>query len=152
MIRVNIEINCKFWFNKIKNPTKYINKRLKKISKNIPFLKKKNLIFTILLTNSSSMKKLNKQFRNNNKPTDVLAFPNFSTKNLKFAKKNNIYLGDIATCYEIINTRSNKNSFNLEFDKTWVHGFLHLIGFDHVKNRDHFKMQKTEKKILNSFT
>ena len=36
-----------------------------------------------------------------------------------------------------------------EFDKVWVHGFLHLIGYDHVKNKDYIKMNKVEKRILN---
>ena len=36
-----------------------------------------------------------------------------------------------------------------ELDKAWVHGFLHLIGYDHVKNKDYIKMNKIEKRILN---
>ena len=43
-----------------------------------------------------------------------------------------------------------KNNFLLEFDKAWVHGLLHLIGYNHVQNKDYFKMNKIEKKILNS--
>ena len=61
-----------------------------------------------------------------------------------------IYLGDIATSYEIIKSRSKKNNFLLEFDKAWIHGLLHLMGYNHVKNRDYFKMNKIEKKILDS--
>ena len=152
MIRVNVEVNSKHWYEKIENPKKYFNKKLKKISKVIPRLQEKNIIFTILLTNSLNMKKLNKKFRNQNKSTDVLSFPNFSAKNLKFSQKENIYIGDIATCYEIIKIRSKKYSFHLEFDKAWVHGFLHLVGFNHIKNKDYFKMNRIEKKILNSFT
>ena len=49
----------------------------------------------------------------------------------------------------IINNRSKKNNFILEFDKVWVHGLLHLIGYDHVKDKDYLKMNKSEKKILN---
>ena len=150
MIRVNVEINSKSWHKKIKDPKKYLNKKLKKIVKIISFLKSKNLIFTILLTNSSNMKKLNKEFRNCNKPTDVLSFPTFSLKDLKLIKKKKIYLGDIATSYEIINSRSKKNFFYKEFDKVWIHGLLHLIGYDHVRNRDYYKMNKIEKRILSS--
>ena len=78
-----------------------------------------------------------------------MSFPFFSSKNLSLVKENNIYIGDIAVCYEIINKRSKKNSFILEFDKVWVHGFLHLLGYDHIKNKDYFKMSKFEKRILN---
>jgi len=152
MIRVNVEVNTKFWYKKIKNPNKYFSKKIKKISKIIPHIKGKNIIFTILLTNSLNMKKLNKKFRNRNKSTDVLSFPYFSSNNLKLPHKKSIYVGDIATCYEIINIRSKKNNFQLEFDKAWVHGFLHLLGFDHIKNKDYSKMKEIEKKILNLFT
>ena len=43
-----------------------------------------------------------------------------------------------------------KKNFLLEFDKAWVHGLLHLIGYSHIKNKDYFKMDKIEKRILNS--
>ena len=149
MIKVNVEVDFKPWLNKIKNPKKYFNKRLKQVSKAVSFLKKKNKIFTILLTNSLSIKKLNKKFRNKNKATDVLSFPYFSFKNLKLLKEKNVYIGDIAISYEIINTRSNNSNFFLEFDKVWIHGFLHLIGHNHLKNKDYFRMNKIEKIILN---
>ena len=101
------------------------------------------------MTNSFNLKKLNKKFRKKNKPTDVLSFPTFEKKNIRFLKQKNYYVGDIAISYEIINSRSIKNNFQSEFDKVWVHGLLHLLGFDHIKNKDYFKMQKIEKRILN---
>ena len=152
MIKANVEVSGKLWHKKIKNPKKYFYKKLKKISKLLPHLKGKNITFTILLTNSLNIKKLNKKFRNRNKPTDVLSFPEFSPNNFKLIKKKNIYIGDIAICYEIINIRSNKNNFIFEFDKAWVHGFLHLMGYNHIKNKDYFKMNKIEEKILNLIT
>tara|TARA_B100000029_G_scaffold65921_1_gene58827 strand:- start:2234 stop:2692 length:459 start_codon:yes stop_codon:yes gene_type:complete len=151
MIKVNVEINSKSWRKKIKNPKKYFDKKLKKMQKILKFLRGKEITFTILLTDSSNMKKLNKKFRNRNKPTDVLSFPFLSNSNFKLIREKKIYIGDIAISYEIVNFRSKKNNFFQEFDKVWVHGFLHLIGYDHVKNKDYFKMNKFEKKILNSF-
>ena len=151
MIKVNVKIGSKPWYKKIKNSKSYFSLKLKKISKKIYYLKKKNITFTIFLTNSITMKKLNKKFRNKNRYTDVLSFPNFSIKNLKLPKEKNIYIGDIAVCYQIINKRSKNSNFKLEFDKAWVHGFLHLLGFDHMKNKDYFKMNKIENKILSSF-
>ena len=150
MIKVNVEINNKSWHKKIKNPKKYFIKKLKKISKIVKFFNSKNVIFTILLTNSSNMKKLNKKFRRKNKSTDVLSFPFFSPKNLKLVRGKKIYIGDIAASYEIINSRSKRNNFFLEFDKVWIHGLLHLVGYQHVKNNDYFKMNKVEKRILDS--
>ena len=150
MIKVNVAVNYKFWHKKIKNPKKYFNKKLKKIPKIAKFFKGKNVTFTILLTNSLNMKKLNSKFRNHNKPTDVLSFPFFSSSGLKSIEQKNFYIGDIATSYEIINYKSKKNNFFLEFDKAWVHGLLHLIGYDHIRHQDYYKMNKIEKRILNS--
>ena len=150
MIKVNVEVNNKSWHKRIKNPKKYFSKKLKKISKIIPSLKRKNITFTILLTNSLKMKKLNKKFRKKNKSTDVLSFPSFSQKKLKVTKEKKIYLGDIAASYEIIKSRVRNDNFLQEFDKVWVHGLLHLAGYDHIKNQDYYKMIKIEKRILNS--
>mgnify|MGYP000925484375 FL=1 len=150
MIKVNVEVNNKSWHKKIKNQKKYFIKKLKKISKIVKFFKGKNITFTILLTSSLNMKKLNKKFRNRNKSTDVLSFPFLSSNNLKFTKQKKFYIGDVATSYEIINSRSKKDNFLLEFDKAWVHGLLHLMGYNHVQNKDYFKMNKIEKRILNS--
>ena len=148
MIKVNVEVNSKSWHKKIKNPKRYFNKKLKKISKIVKFFKGKDITFTILLTTSFNMKKLNQKFRSRNKPTDILSFPFLSSNNLKFIKQKKFYIGDLAISYEIINFRSKKSNFLLEFDKVWVHGLLHLIGYNHVKNKDYFKMNKIEKKIL----
>ena len=152
MINVNVEVNSKPWRKKIKHPKKYFNQKLKKISKIVKFFRGKNITFTILLTNSSKMKKLNKKFRKRNKSTDVLSFPFFSPNNLKSIKEKNFYIGDIAASYEIIESRSKKNNFLLEFDKVWIHGLLHLVGYNHIKNSDYFKMSMIEKRILNSIT
>ena len=150
MIKVNVEVNNKSWNKKIKNPKRYFSKKVKKISEIVKFFKKKDITFTILLTSSLNMRKLNKKFRNRNKPTDILSFPSLPANNIKFIKEKKFYIGDLAASYEIINFRSKKSNFLLEFDKVWVHGLLHLIGYNHVKNKDYFEMNKVEKKILNS--
>ena len=149
MIKVNVEINNKSWHKKIKNPKKYFNIKLKKVSKMLKIFENKNVTFTILLTNSLNMKKLNKKFRKKNKSTDILSFPAFSKKKLKSIKEKKIYIGDLAASYEIIHARAEKANFFREFDKVWVHGLLHLIGYDHIRNKDYYKMHKIEKRILN---
>jgi len=77
-----------------------------------------------------------------------LSFPFSSKQDLKLKKEKNIYIGDIAVCYEIIKKRSKKTDFFLEFNKVWVHGLLHLIGYNHIKNKDYIKMAKIEEKII----
>ena len=144
MIKANVVLDTSIWKKKIKKPNVYIRKRLNLLSKLSPF-KKKIHEFTILLTNNKKMKSLNNQFRKKNKATDVLSFP----FNHKFTK--NSYLGDIAISYEIVNKRSNKSNFFLEFDKMWIHGYLHILGHDHDKLRNFKKMNKKENLILNYF-
>ena len=149
MIKVNVAINNKSWHKKIKHPKKYFNQKLKKISKIIKFFRNRNITFTILLTNSLNMKKLNNKFRKLNQSTDILSFPSFSPKKLKLMKEKKIYIGDLAVSYEIVNSKSKKKNFFVEFDKVWIHGLLHLAGYDHIEDRDYYKMNKIEKKILN---
>ena len=142
MIKCNIVLDTKIWIKKIKKPDNYFKLRLKKLSK-FHFFRNKNHEFTILLTDNIKMKKLNLKFRNKNKITDVLSFP------LKIKSKNKLYVGDIAISFEIINKRSKSSFFDLEFDKMWIHGYLHLIGYDHKNLNDYKKMLKKEKTILN---
>ena len=145
MIKANVILDNFKWKKKIKNPSLYFKKKLKKLSKIRNFSKKKQE-FSILLTNNAKMKNLNNKFRNKNKPTDVLSFP------LNNFLKKNIYIGDIAISYEIINQRSKKTNFFLEFDKIWIHGYLHLIGYDHKNLKNFEKMLKKENLILKNFS
>ena len=144
MIKANVISGYSNWKKIIKKPNDYLEKRLKILSKKPLFLKK-NHEFSVLLTNDKKMKYLNLKFRKKNKPTDVLSFP------IKIKEKKKLYVGDIAISYEIIKERSKKTNFFFEFDKMWIHGYLHLIGHDHKKLNDYKKMFKKEKLILNYF-
>ena len=146
MTSVNVVLDYYLWKKKIKNPKIYIKKKLVKLNQ-LNLFKKKSKNHTIFLTNNRKMKILNRKFRNRNKPTDVLSFP----FNNKINYKKNMYLGDIAISYEIINERSKNSNFFIEFDKMWVHGYLHLLGHNHKKKKDFIKMKKLEDLILNYF-
>ncbi len=144
MIKANVISGYSNWKKIIKKPNDYLKKRLKILSKK-PLFVKKNHEFSILLTNNKKMKYLNLKFRKKNKSTDVLSFP------IKIKEKKRLYLGDIAISFEIIKKRSKKTNFFFEFDKMWIHGYLHLIGYDHKKLNDFKKMFKREKLILKYF-
>ena len=150
MINAEVVLDYRLWKNKIKNPKIYFRKKLNKLSKFIN-LKKGSKNFTILLTNNNKMKYLNNKFCNKNKITDVLSFPFLEKFELRKTREKNLYLGDIAVSYQFVNNRSKSSSFELEFDKMWVHGYLHLLGYDHKKNKDYYKMNKIEEKILKYF-
>ena len=144
MIKANIIIDNYKWKSRIKNPSYYFKKRLKELSKTIN-IKNKSQEFSILLTDNKKMKGLNYKFRKKNKPTDVLSFP------IKVILRKKFYIGDIAISFEIINKRSKKSNFLDEFDKSWVHGYLHLVGYDHKKLKDFKKMNNKETLILKNF-
>ena len=140
MIRANVILDYYKWKNKIKNPINYLKKKINKLNK-INTFKKKKQEFSVLLTSNKKMKALNFKFRKKNKTTDVLSFP--------LRSKENVYIGDIAISFEIINHRSKNSNFFLELDKMWIHGYFHLIGYDHKKIKDFKKMNKKENLVLN---
>ncbi len=140
MIKANVILDYFKWKNKIKNPNNYLKKKIRKLSK-IPYFKRKNQEFSILLTSNKKMKSLNFKFRKKNKPTDVLSFESHYKT----------YIGDIAISYEIVNKRSKQSNFLIEFDKMWIHGYFHLNGYDHKKLKDYKRMTKKENFVLNYF-
>ena len=98
-----------------------------------------------MLSNNKNIKKLNKKFRNKNKVTDVLSFPSEKRLNIKKSP----YIGDIVISYEFINKP--KTLSVLEFKnrviKVFIHGFLHLLGYDHIRLNDFKSMLIEEEKI-----
>ncbi|MFL2887022.1 MAG: rRNA maturation RNase YbeY [Candidatus Pelagibacter sp.] len=144
MIKANVILDHYKWKNKIKNPNNYFKKKVNKLNKIDSFQKTKHE-FSIFLTNNKKMKGLNFKFRKKNKSTDVLSFP------FHPIEKKNPYIGDIAISFEIVNKRSKKSNFFLELDKMWIHGYFHLIGYDHKKLKDFKKMNNKENFVLNCF-
>ena len=144
MIKANVILDNSNWKKKIKNPSNYFKNKLRKLSK-ISSFRRKKYEFSVLLTSNERMKKLNIKFRKKNKPTDVLSFP------LRYESRNNIYIGDIAISFEIVNRRSKFTNFFLELDKMWIHGYFHLIGYDHKNIKDFKKMSKKENLVLKNF-
>jgi len=147
MININVFSEEKAWSKRIKNKNLFFRKICKAFPKKYKFLNKK-VSLTLLLSNNKNIKKLNKIFRNKNKSTDILSFP--LNKKIKISKKT--YLGDIIISYNFMNKPKSQNFklFREKVAKTFIHGFLHLLGFDHMKNKDFIKMSKEEERIYNS--
>ena len=147
MISVEVLSEDKNWSSKIKKKNFFFNSVCKLFPKKYQF-KNKKVFFTLLLSNNQNIKKLNKKFRNKNKSTDVLSFP--FQKKIRFQKKS--YLGDIIISYNFMNKPKNQNNnlFKDKVIKTFIHGFLHLLSFDHIKLKDYKKMFKEEQKIYQS--
>ena len=148
MISVNVLVDHKKWKKNLNKPQLFFDKIIKRFPKKYSY-SNKNVNFTLLLSNNTNIKKLNYKFRKKNNNKDVLSFPSFIKTDLKKElKKKEIYLGDIIISYQYI-FPNNKN-FILEM--TFIHGFLHLLGFDHKKFKDFKIMNKEENKILNSIS
>ena len=101
----------------------------------------------MLLSNNRSIKRLNKKFRKKNKPTDVLSFP-FQEK---FKISNETHIGDIIISYNFMVKKEKKRLkfFKKNVLKTFIHAYLHLLGFNHLKSHEFKKMQKEEEYIYN---
>ena len=141
MIKVNVFSEEKSWSKKLKNKDIFFKKICEAFPKKYKFLNKK-VTFTLLLSNNKNIKKLNKIFRDKNIPTDILSFP--LDKNVKISK--NTYLGDIIISYNYLNKPRSQDLklFKEKVVKIFIHGFLHLLDFDHKTNKDYSKMLKEE--------
>jgi len=147
MININVFSNEKAWSKKIKKKELFFKKICKAFPKKYRFSDKK-VSLTLMLSNNKNIKKLNRIFRKKNKATDILSFP--FEKNSKII--NGTYIGDIIISYNFINKPKSQKLkyFKEKLIKMFIHGFLHLVGFDHVKDKDFKKMEKEEQQIYKS--
>mgnify|MGYP001391327567 CR=1 FL=1 len=150
MIKINVITNNIKWSNYIKDPNSYLDRKIRKLNLKYKKFSKNKIFCTILLSNNLEIKKLNKKFRKKNKSTDVLSFPFYTKFELqkKLKEEKEIYLGDIIVNLEMIREKKKIRNFKIEFDKLWIHGLVHLFGYDHKKDKDFLKMNEIEKKYF----
>ena len=148
MFKINIVTEDLRWKKEVPMIEKILKKNFKKTFNFLGYVaKKQNLEISVLLTNKEAMKKLNKNFRKIKKDTDVLSFPNYEKK--FFLKEKNIkdlYLGDLAFSYDFI--KKQKFDFLNYINKIFIHGCLHLIGYEHNNLKSYRVMSLVEKKLL----
>ena len=119
-------------------------------------LKNLNLYISITLTTPSNIRKLNKEYRNIDKETDVLSFPMFEKYEIdKMVEKQEKQpleetIGDIVISVERVEEQAKEygHSFERELSYMLVHGFYHLMGYDHIEEEDKKIMRPKEEKIL----
>ena len=147
MINVNVFSEERAWSRKLKKKELFFKKVCSFFPNKYQFSNKK-VNLTLLLSNNKGIKKLNKDFRNKNKSTDVLSFP--FNKQIKISKIT--YIGDIIISYNFMDKPKSQNlkNFKEKVIKTFIHGLLHLLGFDHIKNEDFKKMQNEEEILYKS--
>ena len=147
MININVFSDERAWSKRLKKKELFFKNICKSFPKKYKFSNKK-VSFTLLLSNNKKTKKLNKDFRNKNRTTDILSFP-FDEKS-KISKKT--YLGDIIISFNFVDRPRSQNLkiFKDKLIRIFIHGFLHLLNFDHKKNKDYKIMLKEEDFIYQS--
>ena len=112
----------------------------------------KKLELCVMFVDAVEMKDLNKRTRNIDKTTDVLSFPSFSINagellgKKMFMHEDDVHLGDMAICLSQAEAQAKEYNQTLESEvsKLAVHGTLHLMGYDHIKDEDFMQMQPVE--------
>ena len=147
MISIEVFSEEKAWAKKLKKKELFFKEICNFFPRKYRFPNKK-IALTLLLSNNRCIKKLNKNFRNKNKSTDILSFP--LAKKTMISKKT--YIGDIIISFNYMNKPKSKNikNFKEKVIKTFIHGFLHLLDFDHIKDKDYRRMLSEEEKIYKS--
>ena len=108
------------------------------------------IYISVILTNEKNIQRINKEYRNIDKATDVLSFPMFEQNEIEEAKKQEEVLGDIIVCMPVIKRQAieYEHSEEREFAYMLVHGFYHLMGYDHMVEEEKVIMRAKEEKIL----
>tara|TARA_B100001027_G_scaffold83093_1_gene56940 strand:- start:176 stop:637 length:462 start_codon:yes stop_codon:yes gene_type:complete len=147
MIKVNVLTEEKSWSKKIKKKEIFFNQVCRHFPKKFKFINKR-VYLTLLLSNNSNIKRLNKKFRKKDNHTDVLSFP--LQKKLKNLKE--VYLGDVIISFNYMNKPKNINNYDFKekVTKIFIHGFLHLLNFNHIKEKEYQIMFREEQKIFRS--
>ena len=114
-------------------------------------LENSKLIITITLTTPSKIRKINNEYRQIDRATDVLSFPMFEKSELDKKIENNDFLyedilGDIIISVEKVKEQAKEygHSFERELSYMVVHGFYHLMGYDHIEEKDKVIMRPKE--------
>lgn len=155
---MKIEINDVALSKNMQKLFKHIIKTANKYSK----FNQKKFEVSINFVSSDEIKELNKKTRNIYKETDVLSFPNLNLKPMAKIKikdfkddinpeSRNLMLGDVIICEQVAkgNAETYGHSYERELCYLVLHGFLHLIGFDHMEEEDKKVMRALEEAVLN---
>lgn len=118
-------------------------------------LDKLKLYISITLTVPEVIQETNKKYRNIDKPTDVLSFPMFEKQEIEYMLKNGYevedVLGDLIISIPKVKEQAVEygHGFERELAYMIVHGFYHLMGFDHMEENDKKEMREKEDAVLN---
>ena len=140
-------------------PNEQYESTIKKVLKEcyeVENLVNSKLIVTVTFTTPENIRKINNKYRNIDRETDVLSFPMFEKDELDKKIKEQDFicedvLGDIIISVEKVEEQAKEygHSFERELSYMVVHGFYHLMGYDHIEEKDKVIMRPKEEKVLN---
>lgn len=109
----------------------------------------KDLYLSLLLTNNENIQVVNRDYRDKDQPTDVISFAYLDLEE-NFDLGPYITLGDIVISLERVEKQAKDygHDFKREFYYVLTHGLLHLLGYDHIEEKDKLEMRKKEEEIL----
>ena len=152
-INHDILIEDERWHDILPDNASLVAMSLDHIMKNIDlFENAREIELSITLSNDESIRNLNRDYRNKDKPTNVLSFPQIDwTKDNIDANNPLIMLGDVIVALETIEREAHEQEKRLQdhFIHMLVHSILHLCGYDHEIETDAEAMEKLEIDILN---
>jgi probable rRNA maturation factor len=152
MLEIDITIDYPPWNEQIKDLEEYCDELMSAVIAKTNLIKAEHIEISLVLTNDAAVQKLNKEYRQKDKATNVLSFPNhdLTTENLNPEFVN---LGDIIIAFETINRESEEQEkpFKEHFAHMLTHGTLHLLGHDHMQKAEQEIMEDLEIKILKQF-
>ena len=128
--------------------------KIKKVAKqaasfSLEFLNQPCVELSIKFVSPKEIQRLNKDFRNIDKVTDVLSFPATDTQVGEIVEQEGTYLGDMAICLKQAKKQAKEYNWKLcqEVQKLVIHSVLHLLGYDHIEDKDYQIMNEQEQKI-----
>lgn len=129
---------------------KAVRKAFEVAEKSERLKEQKRIEISLRFSDDLEVRQLNRQYRNKDKPTNVLSFPQASADIRRPEAGQPFFLGDIILAYETVENEAKMAEISLESHTIHlvVHGLLHLLGYDHENDKDARLMENTETEIL----
>lgn len=138
-------------FNETNKEIKEIDKLENYMNFVVDKLDLKKAIFNIIFVNSEEIHKINKEYRNVDRITDVISFALEDNKDISY--KDFRLLGDIYIAIEVAYSQALEYNHSTEREVCFLstHGLLHLLGYDHMKEEDEKIMFEKQKELLDAY-
>lgn len=152
-IDIDVFVEMEMWHDAITDIQSYSTKIIENILKHNINKKAQHIEISIVLSGNNAIQKLNKTYRNKDKPTNVLSFPQTTAADIYDMHTPIIHLGDIIIAYETIAQESKVQNKDIRdhYTHMLVHGCLHLLHYDHETDEDAKEMEALEIEILHAF-